>query len=96
MLSVAKRYDRSVCIGTHRLPDALPVAEKAKVIDTLDVVLGLTVNQGIALTKSPVAVPGGINKGISFVRATDANIKTYLGRFHLAATPRGLIPMWSG
>jgi hypothetical protein len=61
-----------------------------KVIDTRGVVFERPFNQGIALTKSPLAVPSRIDKGIRSVRAADANVKTYLRRFRHESTPRGL------
>lgn len=38
------------------------VSQEAKVIDTFRMVFWLNLDQGIALSKGPIAIPGGIDK----------------------------------
>lgn len=65
---------------THPLPDTLAVAKKAKVVGTLGVVLGLSLDQGVARPKCVVSVPDGLNKGITSPRETNSDVKADLGR----------------
>lgn len=62
MLSVAKRRDRCVRIGTNCLPDSFAASQEAKVVDTFRMVLRYFVDQGIVRSKSPIAIPDRISE----------------------------------
>jgi hypothetical protein len=91
---VAEGDDGGIRIRSHRMPDALAVAEKAKVIRALGMRLRKTVDQGVACPQGAVPVPDWVNKGITSAREMDSNVQANLGRFHSQA-PQGYIPRWS-
>ena len=67
MFGVAQSSDRYLRILADAVPDTLAVAEEAKVIGTLGMMLDPPTDLGIAFLKRAILVPGGVNEGITSI-----------------------------